>query len=127
MGGEWRRESILIDYVACHFGGSRPLFRCPYCEHRRALLYLPANKGGFACRTCCQLAYSSEAEDATGRVWRKQRKLAARLRAEDRTDTHPPRPKGMHQRTYQRVLERIWACEMWRDEQLYLRMPGLWK
>jgi hypothetical protein len=51
-------------------------------------------------------------------MWRKQRKLAARLGAEDGTDTHPPRPRGMHQRTYRRVLERIWACEMWRDEQL---------
>jgi hypothetical protein len=86
---------------------------------RRARLYLPANKGGFACRTCCQLAYSSEAEDATGRIWRKQRKLAARLGAEDRTDPHPPRLKGMHVLTYQRVLRRIWACEMWRDEPLY--------
>jgi hypothetical protein len=52
-------------------------------------------------------------------MWRKQRKLAARLRAEERTDPHPPRPKGMHQRTYQRVLERIWAIEAWGDEQLY--------
>jgi hypothetical protein len=69
-----------------------------------------------------RLAYAGEAQDATGRIWRKQRKLAARLGAEDRTDPHPPRPRGMHQRTYRRVLKRIWACEMWRDEQRYLFM-----
>jgi hypothetical protein len=69
-----------------------------------------------------QLGYASEAEDALGRAWRKQHKLAAQLGAEDDTDTHPPRPKGMHQRTYRQALERIWTCEMWRDEQLYLFM-----
>ena len=36
----------------------------------------------------------------------RQRKLAAHLDAEDRTDPHPPRPKGMHGR----------------DEQLYVFM-----
>jgi hypothetical protein len=28
----------------------------------------------------------------------------------------------MHQRTYQRVLKRIWALEAQRDQQLYLLM-----
>jgi len=54
-------------------------------------------------------------------MWRKHRKLMARLGAEDRSHPHPHRPKGMHQRTYQRVIERIWAIEAWGDEQLYLR------
>jgi len=64
--------------------------------------------------------------DAAGRMRRKQRKLMARLGAADRTDPHPPRLKGMHQRTYQRDLERIWAIDARGDEQLYLRtMVGL--
>jgi hypothetical protein len=54
-------------------------------------------------------------------MWRKQRKLAARLGAADRTDTHPPRPKGMHTATYRELVERIWAIEAWGDDQLYLR------
>jgi hypothetical protein len=99
MGGEWRRESILVDHVGCHFGGSRPLFRCPWCEHRRCLLYLPASKANFGCRVCWKLAHAVEAEDAPGRMWRKQCKLAARLGAENRADPHPPRPRGMHRRT----------------------------
>jgi hypothetical protein len=67
-----------------------------------------------------QLAYASEAQDALGRVWQRQRKLAKRLKADDDTDTHPPRPRGMHRRTYERLLEGIWECEAWRDAQLCL-------
>jgi hypothetical protein len=110
---------VSILRTPCRYGGTRPWFRCPRCYSRRAVLYGTAGDGKFGCRGCMQLGYASEAEDALGRAWRKQRKLAARLRAEDDTDIHPPRPKGMHQRTYRRVLERILACEMWRDEQLY--------
>jgi hypothetical protein len=29
MGAQWRRESIPIDHIACHFGGSRPWLRLP--------------------------------------------------------------------------------------------------
>jgi hypothetical protein len=113
---------VRIARTPCRYGGSRPWFRCPRCQCRRAVLYGTASDGRFGCRSCMRLGYASEAEDALGRTWRRQRKLAARLGAEDDTDMRPPRPKGMHQRTYRRVLEGIWACEMWRDEQLYLFM-----
>jgi len=123
--GEWRRPSILLERVPCHFGGSRPWFRCPYCEHRRALLYLPPNQTDFRCRACAKLAHGVEAEDAAGRMWRKQRKLMARLGAEDRTDPQPPRPRGMHETTYRRLLQGIWAIEAWGDEQFYLRLSEM--
>ena len=113
---------VWLERTPAHYGGTRPWFRCPRCGARRAVLYGMANDGRFGCRDCMRLCYASEAEDAAGRMWRKQRKFAARLGAKDRTDMHPPRPKGMHQRTYRQVLERIWACEMWRDDQLYLFM-----
>ncbi len=69
-----------------------------------------------------RLAYVSEAEDACGRSWRTQRKLAARLGAKDDTNAYPLRPKGMHERTYKRILQRIWDQEMRRDELLCLFM-----
>jgi hypothetical protein len=113
---------VRIARTPCRYGGSRPWFRCPRCQCRRAVLYGTASDGRFGCRNCMRLGYASEAEDALGRTWRRQRRLAARLGAEDDTDMHPPRPKGMHQRTYERVLNQIWACEASRDEQLYLFM-----
>ena len=76
---------------------------------------------------CSKLAFSSEVEGTAERMWRKQKKLMARLGAEDRSDPQPPRPRGMHENTYQRLLERIWAIEAWGDEQLYrfMRRSGL--
>jgi hypothetical protein len=59
-----------------------------------------------------RLGYASEAEDVTGRLWRKQ--LEARLGKDWR------RPESMHQRTCNQILERISDAEMRRDEQLYL-------
>jgi hypothetical protein len=85
---------VQIIRTPCRYGGSRSWFQCPRCWDRRAIIYGVASDGKFGCRRCMRLAYASEAEDACGRSWRTQRKLAARLGAEDDTDPHPPRPKG---------------------------------
>jgi hypothetical protein len=116
------REPQAFDYpvrivrTPCRYGGARPWFQCPRCGDRRAVLYGLASDGRFGCRRCMRLAYAGEAEDLTGRLWRKQRKLEARLGKNYR------RPKGMHQTTRDRILEQIWDAEMRRDEQLYLYM-----
>lgn len=96
---------VWIDRTACHYGGSRPWFRCPRCYWRCAVLYGIESDGKFGCRRCMRLAYSSEVEDALGRMWRKQKKLEGRL-----ADNHQ-RPRGMRQRTYNRILERIERVE----------------
>ena len=113
---------VSVVRTACRYGGTRPWFLCPRCGDRRAVIYGSASDGRFGCRGCMQLAYGSEADDACGRSWRTQRKLAIRLGAKDDTNPHPPRPKGMHERTYERILDRIWDQEMRRDELLYLFM-----
>jgi hypothetical protein len=114
--------TVKIVRTPCRYGGTRPWFECPRCWDRRAVLYGVANDGRFGCRRCMRLAYASETEDACGRSWRTQRKLAARLGAKDDTNPHPSRPKGMHRRTYEQILRRIWDQEMRREEQLYLFM-----
>lgn len=114
--------AVAIERTACNYGGTRAWLLCPRCGRRSAILYGVARDGRFGCRICMRLGYASETEDAFGRSWRTQRKLAARLGAKDDTDPHPPRPKGMRERTYQRILGRIWDCEARRDEQVYLFM-----
>ena len=47
IGGEARTQQIAITRTPCHYGGTRPWFRCPGGE-RVAVLYLRA--GRFACR-----------------------------------------------------------------------------
>ena len=53
--------------------------------------------------------YASQSEDSIGRSWLRQNRLEARL-GDDWS-----RPMGMHQRTYDRLLERLWGCEDQRD------------
>lgn len=103
-------EPINITRTACALGGSRPWFNCPKCWGRVAVLYLRQSR--FACRKCQRLVYSSQSEDDVGRAWRKQSKLEARLAPNWR------RPKGMHRKTRERILEAIWECEGVRDAAL---------
>lgn len=107
-------EHINITRTACAYGGSRPWFNCPMCWGRIAVLYLRQSR--FACRKCQRLVYASQSEDQLGRTWRKQQKLEARLGENWR------RPKGMHRKTRERILEAIWACEMVRDDALIAYM-----
>lgn len=101
-------KRVQIERTACNYGNSRPWFRCPLCDGRVALLYLRRN--GFACRKCEHLAYRSQSEDAIGRTWLKQTKLERRL------GENWERPKGMHRKTHDRLLRRIWDCEGCRED-----------
>ena len=112
-------ERIAIERTPCHYGGSRPWFKCTRCGGRAQDLYLA--HGRFACRACHGLRYRSQSEDDCGRSWRKQRKLEAHLGENWR------RPKGMHHATRDRICEAIWACEMVREDALaaYVERLGL--
>lgn len=109
LNGTSMQQSMMIERTGCNYGGVRPWFRCPRCNHRVAVLFF---RSGFACRKCNRVAYSSQAEDAMGRSWLRQRKLERRL------GEHWARPKGMHQATRARVLDGIFQCEQLRDEAL---------
>lgn len=100
---------VRIDRTPCRYGGSRPWFHCPRCQWRRAVIYGVASDGRFGCRRCMRLAYAGEAEDAVGRLWRKQRKLEAKLGENFR------KPKGMHSRTYARIFAKIDDVEERKD------------
>ncbi len=103
-------QSISIEKSACNFGGLRPWFRCPVRGERVAVLFLRA--GRFACRGCQRLAYSSQSDDIVGRAWRRQSKL------ENRLAPNFGKPKGMHTRTYKRLMSAILDCEEQRDAAL---------
>ena len=81
--GDWigKLYPIRIERTSCHFGGTRPWFRCPGagCGRRVALLF-----GGavFACRPCYQLAYSSQRETAGDRATRRVNRIRERLQWE---------------------------------------------
>lgn len=102
-GGEWERRAYFVELerTPCNYGGTRPWFLCPMrrCGRRVAVLY--SCGGYFACRQCHRLAYECQRESDLDRAARRLRKLNCRLNGLGVIfDGIPPRPKGMHRRTY---------------------------
>jgi hypothetical protein len=102
ISGGTRRVECTIKVDRCAGGfGSRPMFCCPKCGHRCAVVYF----GGvtFACRGCLRLGYASEAENLIGRLWRKQAKIERRL-AGGADAWDGAKPIRMHQSTFDRLI-----------------------
>jgi hypothetical protein len=122
--GEPFDYAVWLERTPQHYGGHRLWWLCPRCGQRRAVLYgVASSDGRFGCigrhpnrpeHRCMNLAYSTEAEDRTGRLWRKQRKLEARVN-ENRTGTRYVKPKGMHWRTFNALCDRIDGVEQEKD------------
>jgi hypothetical protein len=118
QGGEPRHHdyAVEVSWTRCHLGGERPWFHCPECGRRVAKLYLAGDL--FLCRPCHGLTYESCNEHP---VWGKatragDRAFAIRQLLGDETRDFafsarvPPRPKGMHRKTYARLREEHERC-----------------
>lgn len=89
----------------CHLGGERLWWQCDHCDRRAAILY--ETDGWWACRLCQSLVYRCQRERRVNRAHRRANKIRTRL--DWRVGiAHPGsgRPKGMHRRTYERLVER---------------------
>lgn len=103
-GGKWQTvtERIPLEYTPCHYGGSRPWFRCPHCTRRVAVLYRQGKR--FLCRHCYNLTYTCQQENPASRLLSKAQKIRQRLGGSGNMyEAFPPKPKGMHWRTYWRL------------------------
>ena len=113
---EWDQMEypVGLEWTACHYGGERPWFLCPSCGRRVAVLF-----GGmyYACRRCHNLAYTSQREDRHGRLLNRARKLRAKLGG----DYWWRKPKGMHQKTFDRLVVKYCSYEKAADAAFYER------
>lgn len=115
LDGRDASQTITRASTPCHYGGSRPWFRCPVCRSRTALLYMRA--GRFACRKCQRVSYSTQSGTSHDRVCNLYHRLAAKL--ED------GKPKWQRWATFnkledrfKRVGEAFDASILWRLEAL---------
>jgi hypothetical protein len=104
--GEWQRKEYPVELVRtpCHYGGERTWFLCPArgCGRRVAVLY---GGGIFACRHCHQLVYESQREQFHYRALRRVQAIRMKLGGSgSMAEPFPSKPKGMHRRTYVRLL-----------------------
>jgi len=104
-------QSIYLGKTACNYGGHRNWFICPWCGYRCEVIYL--HQKYFKCRKCADLAYWSQQEGVQDRMYRKARKIRKKLipkqypdyyfNPNDMTDRPIFKPKGMHQKTFDRL------------------------
>lgn len=107
-GEDWKSKeyAVQLERTCCHFGGERVWFRCPArgCGRRVAILY-----GGeiYACRRCHDLTYETQRQTAYDRAGSRVEAIRKRLKDEWGTifDPAPPKPKGMHWKTYRRLAQ----------------------
>jgi hypothetical protein len=103
------KEQKKIDYkiqlsrTQANYGGERFWFICPVTGRRVSKLYLPSGGDIFASRHAYKLLYACQNEGYKDRMLRKKWKLLGKL---DPDLNYPYRPKGMHQKTYERLLEK---------------------
>lgn len=102
---EWHDidETVPTEWTPTRFGGRRQWFICLTCARRCRILY-----GGtrFRCRRCSRLSYSSQAESRADRANRAMFKIVRRLDPTQDFNELPPKPKGMHWQTYNRLDDR---------------------
>jgi hypothetical protein len=119
------RSAVAVERLPCHFGGTRPLLRCPPCDRRCRKLYLYGS--WFVCRVCTRARYWTQTASPDARMAQRIRKLQGRLAPDDDPNDYviewiPERPKGMRRATYRRLVDRLERVSNKRDA--YLE-PGL--
>jgi hypothetical protein len=104
---------VQLETTPCHYGGTRWWWLCPLSGRRAAKLYLPPGATVFAAREFYRLAYRSQRETAINRMQARQVRLYRKLAGEDHYfgQSTPPRPVGMHGKTYARLIAELEAAK----------------
>jgi hypothetical protein len=116
--------TVYLESTRMYFGGRRLWFRCPRCDGRCRVLY---GTWRIACRRCHRLRYLSQRETRTGRANLGMMKIVKRVDPEATCNALPPKPKGMHWSTYDRLSERydtydtMWSMAVMRRLGIRLR------
>ena len=93
------------------FGGRRWFFVCPRTGESATKLYLPSGAYTFACRKAYRLGYRSQRESPRDRSLSRAFALRGKIGGQGGIGDFIPRPKGMHTRTFERAMEKVYAAE----------------
>ena len=112
--GQTYKQTIRTSETPCNYGKSRTWLHCPHCGARSFRLFYydnVVNKGihvhYFTCRQCLRLTYQARRERGFDLYSDRADKIARKLgRTKTRWHDDPPdKPKGMHTRTYDRLMD----------------------
>jgi hypothetical protein len=112
-------DAFALEYTPCNYGGQRPWLVCRRCQRRCAVIYGLSSDGHFACRRCLRLGYLSESLSPVDRAQRQVQRL------EDLLSDDGGKPSGMHERTFQRILDKYEKASERHDALWSVRMGQL--
>ena len=95
---------VNLTTTPCNYGKARYWFVCRYCNGRKATLYL--GNSGLACRKCYRLAYPVENKTRSDRAIDGAFKINDRLKFKGDISCLGDKPKGMHWKTFNRLIEK---------------------
>ncbi len=110
-----RERRIRLRVTNPQFGGVRWWFQCPWlCSRLRRKLYIPRDFPKLWCRSCHELVYASQQASIWKRPHMKAMKVVRMAGGQGRWGERFPlfKPKGMHQRTFSRLLEEHQATQV---------------
>lgn len=138
VSGAWFRiqlgaldQRVSLEAAPRHFGGWQWYFLCPQTWLPVSVLWKPPGGRNFASRLAWgrQVAYGSQFETPHDRALSAAQDIRYRLGGMDFVSVidgiPPPKPKGMHWRTYQRKIKRCEAYEIASFEYLNLILTRL--
>jgi hypothetical protein len=96
------KEMVLLETTFCNFGGERFWFCCPRCNRRTSSIFLTAPP--FGCRVCLELRYESQRLGLADLTLARGLRIRKRLKGTGSAFGYGARPKGMHHRTYERLV-----------------------
>lgn len=102
----WTESKESFDYkirlskTPVNFGGFRYWFHCPETNKRVGKLFLIPSDGRFISRHVYKIYYASQMESDLDRMISKRHKIESKL-----SDPYYIKPKGMHQKTFDRLIE----------------------
>lgn len=103
-GEDWQtiHDRIPLAFTTPHYGGRRTWFVCPSCNARKGTLW---GRTCYRCARCHGMTYASQYEDRASRLLDRAQKIKIRMGGEPSCFApFPPKPKGMHWRTYESRL-----------------------
>jgi hypothetical protein len=109
-------DHIPVSRTFPHYGGHRVWLQCggPSCGRRVGRLFFLVDGSYFLCGSCARIRYVSQTRAKPKYEQKLERARAIRVRLGGRPDvgaSFPPRPKGMHRRTYERLRREVHELE----------------
>jgi hypothetical protein len=112
---------VKLSRSPASFNGFRWWFICPHTQKRVTKLYLPYGAKRFLSRHAYNLSYASQSKGFADRQISKKWKIVRKTDG----DSYPVRPKGMHKKTFEKIMDEFYVQEEIADRIVFKKMALL--